>query len=242
MRERIGARRVRRAYLRHQIKLTEGQPEKQQRQRKEDWPVWFHRRQTADPGAANAEAQQHERADTACRRADCGQYARDQRASSGNVHYASLLEFRSVTINTVLEYGVKGNLMAAELSIGKLAEAAGVNIETIRYYQRRGLLEEPAKPPGGHRRYSAKQAERLRFIKRAQALGFTLTEVDGLLTLDGAAACQETRALAAQKLVLIEQKLADLADMRQALDALIRQCLANGSSATCPIIDVLTRD
>ena len=67
--------------------------------------------------------------------------------------------------------------MSADLTIGKLADAAGVNIETIRYYQRRGLLDEPAKPLGGHRRYPAGEAKRVHFIKRAQALGFTLDEL-----------------------------------------------------------------
>ncbi|MCY1268511.1 Mercuric resistance operon regulatory protein [compost metagenome] len=74
--------------------------------------------------------------------------------------------------------------MATGLSIGKLAEAAGVNIETIRYYQRRGLLDEPPKPLSGYRCYLPEQVKRLRFIKRAQALGFTLGEVGALLTLD----------------------------------------------------------
>lgn len=98
--------------------------------------------------------------------------------------------------------------MATELTIGKLADAAGVNVETIRYYQRRGLLDEPAKPLGGHRRYPVDMVKRLRFIKRAQALGFTLSEVGGLLTLDESCACAETRARAARKLALIEQKMA----------------------------------
>ena len=119
--------------------------------------------------------------------------------------------------------------MAIELTIGKLADAAGVNIETIRYYQRRGLLDEPPKPPGGHRRYAPEQAKRVRFIKRAQALGFTLDEVGALLTLDAACACGETRALAVRKLGLIEQKMADLAVMRQALGGLVQQCDAGVS-------------
>ena len=104
--------------------------------------------------------------------------------------------------------------MATELTIGKLADAAGVSIETIRYYQRRGLLNEPPKPLGGHRRYAPSQAKRLRFIKRAQALGFTLEEIGALLTLDAACACGETRALAVRKLGLIKQKMADLADRK----------------------------
>ena len=132
--------------------------------------------------------------------------------------------------------------MAGELTIGKLAQAAGASVETIRYYQRRGLLDEPAKPDGGHRRYSAQTAKRLRFIKRAQALGFTLSEVGGLLTLDEAGACIETRTAAARKLALIELKLADLAAMRDALGELVRQCDAGDGVAACPIIDALARD
>jgi MerR family mercuric resistance operon transcriptional regulator len=129
--------------------------------------------------------------------------------------------------------------MATELSIGKLAEVAGVNIETIRYYQRRGLLDEPVKPLGGHRRYSGDEAKRVRFIKRAQALGFTLAEVGGLLTLDRACACTETRTLAARKLELIEQKMADLAVMRQVLGGLVQQCDAGRGGGGCPIVDML---
>ncbi|ABF12849.1 Hg(II)-responsive transcriptional regulator [Cupriavidus metallidurans] len=132
--------------------------------------------------------------------------------------------------------------MDAELTIGKLAEAAGVNIETIRYYQRRGLLDEPPKPLGGQRRYSAELAGRVRFIKRAQALGFTLDEVSALLALDSACACSKTRELASRKLALIKQKMADLATMQQVLDALIQQCDAGSVGADCPIIDVLARD
>ena len=132
--------------------------------------------------------------------------------------------------------------MATELTIGKLADAAGVSIETIRYYQRRGLLNEPPKPLGGHRRYAPSQAKRLRFIKRAQALGFTLEEIGALLTLDAACACGETRALAVRKLGLIKQKMADLAVMRQALGDLVRQCDDGNGEASCPIIDVLACD
>ena len=132
--------------------------------------------------------------------------------------------------------------MATGLSIGKLAEAAGVNIETIRYYQRRGLLDEPPKPPGGYRCYLSEQVKRLRFIKRAQALGFTLDEVGALLTLDAACTCRETRALAVRKLALIEQKMADLAAIRQVLDGLVQECDASDGGAACPIIDVLNRE
>jgi len=117
-----------------------------------------------------------------------------------------------------------------------------VNIETIRYYQRRGLLDEPPKPLGGHRRYASEQAKRVRFIKRAQALGFTLDEVAALLSLDAASSCTETRALADHKRALIEQKMADLAAMRQALTDLIQQCDRGSGVTPCPIIHVLAGD
>lgn len=116
-----------------------------------------------------------------------------------------------------------------------------VNVETIRYYQRRGLLEKPAKPLGGHRRYTTEQARRLRFIKRAQTLGFTLAEVGGLLHLNEGKACAETRALASHKLVLIEQKITDLATTRELLSGLVRQCDAVDGGTTCPIIEMLTQ-
>jgi MerR family mercuric resistance operon transcriptional regulator len=133
--------------------------------------------------------------------------------------------------------------MATELTIGKLAKASGVSIETIRYYQRRSLLDEPPKPQGGgHRRYPPDMANRVRFIKRAQVLGFTLSEVGGLLTLDEACACTETRAMATRKLALIEQKISDLDAMRQVLVDLVRQCEARDGGAACPIICVLTRE
>lgn len=132
--------------------------------------------------------------------------------------------------------------MATDLTIGKLADAAGVNVETIRYYQRRGLLDEPAKPQGGHRRYTPDQVKRIRFIKRAQALGFTLTEVSGLLQLNGGYACAETQALALRKLALIERKIADLTAMRDVLGGLVQQCNAGNDGAACPIIDVLARE
>jgi MerR family mercuric resistance operon transcriptional regulator len=132
--------------------------------------------------------------------------------------------------------------MRTELTIGKLAQVADVNVETIRYYQRRGLLDKPAKPMGGHRRYGAEQAKRLRFIKRAQALGFTLAEVGGLLTLDRACACTQTRTLAARKVALIEQKVADLAAMQTALVKLIKRCKQIDSGMACPIIDILAAD
>jgi MerR family mercuric resistance operon transcriptional regulator len=104
------------------------------------------------------------------------------------------------------------------------------------------LLDEPPKPLGGYRHYLPEQVKRLRFIKRAQALGFTLDEVGILLKLDAACTCRETRALAVHKLALIELKMADLAALRQVLGGLVQECDAGAGGAACPIIDVLNRE
>ena len=130
--------------------------------------------------------------------------------------------------------------MTDQLTIGRLAEAAGVNVETIRYYQRRSLLQEPAKPLGGHRRYSVAAVKRVRFIKRAQQLGFTLGEVEGLLLLEDGQSCRETRLLAEQKLALIEQRVADLTRMRRLLKGLIAKCRDGKRPRSCPIIETLS--
>ena len=131
-------------------------------------------------------------------------------------------------------------LPATELPIGALAEAAGVNVETIRYYQRRGLVEEPHKPLGGHRRYSASAARRVVFIKRAQQLGFTLEEVKALLLLEDGQRCGDTRVLAERKLVVIEERIADLNRMRRLLKTLISECSAGKRPRSCPIIATLS--
>lgn len=132
--------------------------------------------------------------------------------------------------------------MSFSFSIGKLAQAAGVNVETIRYYQRRGLLVQPPRPLGGQRRYSADTVKCVRFIKRAQALGFTLDEVATLMTLDRAHACAPTRALAERHRELLERKIADLTALHTAISELIRQCDSRRGNTKCPIIETLTRD
>jgi MerR family mercuric resistance operon transcriptional regulator len=128
------------------------------------------------------------------------------------------------------------------LTIGTLARLSGVNVETIRYYQRRGLLQEPAKPSGGFRRYSPRIVKQVRFIKRAQGLGFSLEEIIGLLALDERKACAETRSVAVHKLELIEQKIADLSKIRKALSRLVRSCAGSSAGAPCPIIHLLVQD
>ncbi len=126
------------------------------------------------------------------------------------------------------------------LTIGQLAALAQVNVETIRYYQRRGLLDEPSKPLGGHRRYAVETARRVRFIKRAQQLGFTLEEVKGLLRLEDGQSCRETRLLAEKKLEQIEARIDDLSRMRHMLKSLIAECTAGKRPRSCPIIATLS--
>src|SRR5262249_36409014 len=115
-----------------------------------------------------------------------------------------------------------------------------VGVETIRYYQRRGLLAEPPKPLGAQRRYDAAAANRVRFIKRSQQLGFTLAEVKELLLLDDGQSCRDTRLLAERKLAVIEQRIADLARMRRLLKGLIGECKSGGRPRSCPIIATLS--
>jgi len=128
-----------------------------------------------------------------------------------------------------------------EMTIGKLAQRAGVNVETIRYYQRLELLEEPARPPGGVRRYADAAVSRVRFIKRAQELGFSLAEIQRLLRLGEAQTCGEARSLAAEKLALVESRVADLERLRGVLKDLIGRCDQRRGKVACPIIESLAR-
>jgi MerR family transcriptional regulator, mercuric resistance operon regulatory protein len=125
-----------------------------------------------------------------------------------------------------------------QMTIGRLAIAADIHVETIRYYQRRDLLESPRRPPGGVRRYGDAALARLRFIKRAQAIGFTLEEIRELLRLERTPGCREARSLAAAKLAAVQARIADLQGMRSALRRLVAQCDA-GRARSCPIIDSL---
>lgn len=130
--------------------------------------------------------------------------------------------------------------MRANLTIGRVAEAAGVNVETIRFYQRQGLLEAPPKPLGGVRRYGGEVVARLRFIKRAQQLGFSLAEVQRLLLLEDPQSCGKARSLAAEKLTLVEARIADLERMRGVLKELVARCDVRRGKVACPIIATLT--
>ena len=121
-------------------------------------------------------------------------------------------------------------------TIGTLAETAGVNVETIRFYQRKGLMPEPDKPYGSIRRYGAAELARVRFIKSAQRLGFSLEEVGELLKLEDGARCSEARQLAEQKLVDVRQKLSDLQRIESVLAGLVARCSAVRGRVNCPLI------
>lgn len=130
--------------------------------------------------------------------------------------------------------------MNQKLTIGKVASAAGVNVETIRFYQRRGLMAEPPKALGGFRYYDWGAVEHVRFIKRAQTLGFSLDEVMGLLDLQQKDACKETHDAAVLKLRLVEERIEDLIRIRTTLKELVKQCEAGPASVCCPIIESLS--
>ncbi len=126
-------------------------------------------------------------------------------------------------------------------TIGALARAADVNVETVRYYARRGLLKLPPKPAGGVRRYPPDAADRLRFIRRAKQLGFTLTEIRELLSIN-VGRCQDVRERAVRKRAQIEAQLRDLNALKKTLDQLIVSCRGERQSLPCPIIATLTGD
>ncbi len=130
---------------------------------------------------------------------------------------------------------------SAPLTIGQLAKAAGVNVETIRYYQRIGLLAEPPRPAQGYRRYPATALTRLRFIKRAQEVGFSLQDIGDLLALD-AADCHQAQAIAEQKNRLVRQRIEKLRSIERELRQLIAACREPGMDGEdCALMSALGR-
>lgn len=126
--------------------------------------------------------------------------------------------------------------MLDPLTIGKLANAAGVNVETIRYYQRRGLIGEPHKPPGGQRKYAPIVIGQIAFIRRAQQLGFSLAEVKELLALSDGKSTRKVRAIAEGKVEFLDRQLEQLAGMRKKLASLIEASKRAADGEPCPII------
>ena len=129
------------------------------------------------------------------------------------------------------------------LTIGKLAQAAGVGVETIRFYERKGLLAQPPRPSAGARRYAPHAIERVTFIRQAQELGFTLAEIKELLALrlDPGTSCAEVKARAEVKIADIESKMDRLRHMREALAEITLSCSGSGPTSECPILDFMAK-
>ncbi len=128
--------------------------------------------------------------------------------------------------------------MASRLTIGQLAKAVGVNVQTVRYYERRRLLSPSDRKPSGYRLYGDEALKRLRFIKNAQALGFTLREIADLLSLrvTSTARCGDIQRKAQSKLMHVKEKVRDLQALARALEGLIRSCRAGQPTDRCPIL------
>ncbi len=128
-----------------------------------------------------------------------------------------------------------------ELTIGGVAKRAGVHVETLRYYERRGLVDEPPRTPSNYRAYPAETVRRVRFIKRAQELGFKLEEINELLALRATpkARCSAVKRRAQTKLDDIDEKIRDLRRMEKALTDLVGQCSGRGPITECPILEAI---
>jgi len=130
------------------------------------------------------------------------------------------------------------------LTTGQVAAAAAVNIQTIRYYERRGLFTPPRRAPSGYRQYAEDAVTRLRFIKHAQELGFSLKEIQGLLALRvrHGAACDPVERKTRQKIELVERKIRDLERIRRTLRQLAAACASRRPTDECPILEALEED
>jgi MerR family transcriptional regulator, copper efflux regulator len=130
------------------------------------------------------------------------------------------------------------------MNIGLVAEKVGVNLQTIRYYEREGLLPPAPRLPSGYRAFPEQTAKRIRFIKRAQELGFTLAEIRELLTLrvDHKRDSADVKALALAKMDEIEEKIRSLRGMKRALRHLTDKCSGHGPASECPILESLDSD
>jgi MerR family mercuric resistance operon transcriptional regulator len=128
------------------------------------------------------------------------------------------------------------------MTIGRLAKSVGVNVETVRYYQRRGLIDSPSKPLAGHRRYPASVLGRINFIRRAQQLGFTLAEVKSLLELSDGTNVKETCKIAERRFEALELHIAQLQKMHTQLKALIAECKKVKGRKFDPIIAALQQE
>jgi len=128
------------------------------------------------------------------------------------------------------------------ITIGQLASAAAVNLETVRYYERIGLMPQPGRTGGGHRSYDEKHVRQLSFIRRARELGFSIQDIRALLMLTAPAhrSCAEVKEIAGAHLISVQAKLADLAKLESILATTVAQCSGDDSPA-CPVLDILDR-
>lgn len=127
-------------------------------------------------------------------------------------------------------------------TIGVLAATAGVNVETIRFYQRKSLLCEPDRPYGGVRRYGGAEVARVRFIKSAQRIGFTLNEIAQLLRLDDGTQCSQAKKIASSRLADVRLRMTDLSRIETALTELVARCGETRGKVTCPLIASLIEE
>jgi len=132
----------------------------------------------------------------------------------------------------------------ASLTVGQLAKSAGVGVETVRFYERKGLLAEPDRKPSGYRHYDDEVVKRLRFIKRAKELGFTLNEIKELLSLrlDPTTTCADVKKRSEEKIDDIEAKIRTLQRMKRALVKVTKACSGRGGTSECPILEALDKD
>lgn len=130
------------------------------------------------------------------------------------------------------------------LTIGKVAQRAEIGVETVRFYEREGLIDEPPRLSSGYRQYPEETVVRLRFIRHAKELGFTLREIKELLNLrsDGKRSCGEVRSLAEAKIADIEEKIALLQRMRTTLGELVVSCKSNKKTEPCPILRAIEKE
>lgn len=131
-----------------------------------------------------------------------------------------------------------------KMTIGKLAKKCGVGVETVRFYEREGLIPQPERKPSGYRIYSAVAVNQIHFIRQAKELGFSLKEIRDLmgLRLDGEQTCEEVRSLAETKIADIEEKIALLQKMRITLGELVVACKNNKQTESCPILKAIEKE
>lgn len=131
-----------------------------------------------------------------------------------------------------------------QTTIGKVAKAAGVGVETVRFYERQGLIPEPPRSDSGYRLYPEDTIARLRFISRAKGLGFTLAEIGELLSMSAmpGAGCKDVRDRARVKITDIDGRVVQLLAMKRALEGLVEQCSGFGPTTECPILEALREE